>query len=69
MMPNPAIQTNRCYTVLIEETVNTGQDSPDDFEEIETILLSSEEVKHAIRCGEMQNALHITSLYQYELQL
>ncbi|GGB11897.1 NUDIX hydrolase [Macrococcus hajekii] len=67
LIPNPAIQTNRCHTVLIPETCDTGQSSPDTFETIETLLMTEEQVKKAIRSGEIQNALHLASLYQYQL--
>ncbi|WJP97646.1 NUDIX hydrolase [Macrococcus bovicus] len=67
MLPNPALQTNRCHTVLIPETTNTGQTQPDSFEVISTELMSLSEVEAAIMHGQFQNALHIASLYQYHL--
>jgi len=67
MLPNPAIQTNRCHTVLIQETIYTGQTQMDPFEVICTELMSFSEVETAIINGQFQNALHIASLYQFHL--
>ena len=49
--PNPAIQKNSCYTILVEEAQRTAEPKPDEMEDIKTILRPRKAVLDAFRNG------------------
>jgi len=55
--PNPAIQTNRCYTVLAEGAVPCGTQSLDEKEDIGVILRPLAELPRLLREGAIRHAL------------
>ena len=59
---NPAIFSNRCHFVLMEDCVRTAETHFDANEEIEMKLASPEEVLDLARRGEMKHALMLTAL-------
>lgn len=65
MDTNPAIMSNQCATVVVEQLHDTGTTTLDAFEEITTMWMSINEIEAAIKDGRFTNALHIASLYQY----
>lgn len=64
--PNPAIQTNSCYTYLISSVQRTRRQSLERNEEIEVELRSLSSVQTAIRTGEITHALVIAAFYFLE---
>lgn len=65
--PNPAIQSNFCYTVLVKDVVLEGPPSQDDMEDIECFLLSAGEVKSLVDGGEINHGLVLNALMFYNL--
>ena len=60
--PNPAIQTNRCHTFLIEGCVRVAEPSPDPGEDLGVVLLPAAEVVAAARGGRIRHALVLCAL-------
>jgi 8-oxo-dGTP pyrophosphatase MutT (NUDIX family) len=60
--PNPAIQTNRCRTYLIERCRPAGAPAPDAGEDLEVLTLPPEEVLRAARDGRITHALVLCAL-------
>ncbi len=60
--PNPALQGNSCYTLLIEKAKKVSHQNLDEMEDIETELLSVQEVFSAVDRGEIQHGLVINAL-------
>jgi ADP-ribose pyrophosphatase len=64
MHPMPALFTNRFYVYLATDATPEGRLNPDETEEVETVLVPVEQVKHYVRsgtisCGIMIAALHL----------
>ena len=64
--PNPAIQRNACYTILVEDAKKVAQPAFDDMEDIECILYSEADVRHLIITGEIDHGLVLNALMFYE---
>ena len=64
--PNPAIQGNYCYTVLVEDAVRTAEPHPDDMEEIDSILVPEQEIDRYIRDGLIEHGLVLNAFLHYE---
>lgn len=60
--PNPAIQSNRCHTVLLEGCRRVGDADPDPGEDLETVVLPADEVLAAARDGRIRHALVLCAL-------
>ncbi|HKI44894.1 MAG TPA: NUDIX hydrolase [Balneolales bacterium] len=65
--PNPAIQSNRCYTFLITNAHQVSEPNPEENEEIEPALYSLSAVGDYIRQGKITHALVIAAFYWYML--
>lgn len=65
--PNPALQGNSCYTVLVEGASKEANLSLDDGEDIETILVSVDKIKEIVMRGEISHGLVLNALYFFEL--
>ncbi len=63
--PNPALQKNRCYTVLVEDAEHVSQQMLDETEDIEVKTLPVKKVYEAIRKGQIHHGLVINALYFY----
>jgi 8-oxo-dGTP pyrophosphatase MutT (NUDIX family) len=63
--PNPAIQRNFCYTVLVRDVKQIASRSFDDMEDIECFLQSYEEVEAQIREGAINHGLVLNALMFY----
>lgn len=60
--PNPAIQTNLCYTYLARNAAPSRKKlSPDEDEELQVVLVPIEEVFERIRAKEITHALVIVA--------
>ena len=67
IFPNPAIMSNTCYTVLIE---NCRCEHPVEFdhgEDIVTRLVPVAEIPTLVAEGRIQHALVVVALYYFEL--
>lgn len=60
--PNPAIQRNFCYTVLVRGACKTASPKLDDMEDIECFLHSYEEVEALIKEGTINHGLVLNAL-------
>jgi ADP-ribose pyrophosphatase len=60
--PNPAIQSNRCHLVLVEEARRTAELEWDHDEEIEIVTLPVEEVYALARSGGITHSLVLDAL-------
>ncbi len=64
--PNPAIQSNRCHFVLIEQAALTSSTDWDPDEEIEISTLPVAEALAAARSGRISHALTLNALLLFE---
>lgn len=60
--PNPAIQGNLCYTILVENAEKTAEPHMDDMEDIECFTLPKEEVLRLIATGDINHGLVLNAL-------
>ncbi|MBT8352909.1 MAG: NUDIX hydrolase [Desulfofustis sp.] len=64
--PNPAIQGNSCYTVLVEHAVLTANQSPDDMEEIDCLRVPAQDIDRYIRDGLIEHGLVLNAFFHYD---
>lgn len=64
--PNPAIQSNRCHFVFVEDAVRTEELEWDADEEIEVTLRPAAEVLALARAGGITHALVLNALLLFE---
>ncbi|MGH8436797.1 MAG: NUDIX hydrolase, partial [Pseudomonas sp.] len=64
---NPAIQTNRLYTVVAENCEAAGPLQQDDGEDIQVRLVAPEAVPELIRAGTIHHGLVLSAWLLYEL--
>ncbi len=68
VLPNPAIQNNRCYTFLAANVVPAGVQEQDDKEDIEVVLRPLADIPGMIRDGEIRHSLVIAAFYRYFME-
>lgn len=66
--PNPALQNNRCATVLAVGACPLGEPDFDEHEECEVELSPLAVVEEKVRTGEITHALVVAALYHYDLR-
>jgi 8-oxo-dGTP pyrophosphatase MutT (NUDIX family) len=64
--PNPAIQGNSCYTILVEDAVLTAKPHPDDMEEIDWLRVPEQDIDRYIRDGLIEHGLVLNAIFHYE---
>ena len=64
--PNPAIQSNRCHFVFVEDAVRTEELEWDEHEEIEVTTLPAAEVLTLARNGAITHGLVLNALFLFE---
>lgn len=64
--PNPAIQSNRCHFVLVEDAVQSAELEWDADEEIAVTTVPVEDVLAAARSGGITHALVLNALFLFE---
>jgi ADP-ribose pyrophosphatase len=64
--PNPAIQSNRCHLVLVEDAARTAALEWDENEEIEVTTLPVDEVLALARSGGITHSLVLNALFLFE---
>lgn len=63
--PNPAIQSNWCYTVLIEDAIRVAEQNMDEMEDIEVSLISLTEMDELIKNGSITHGLVLNAMMMY----
>jgi ADP-ribose diphosphatase len=63
--PNPAIQSNRCYTYLARNARLVGEPRPDETEEISVVLTPLDELPRLVQEGKITHALVVAGLLRY----
>ncbi|MFO1477955.1 MAG: NUDIX hydrolase [Verrucomicrobiota bacterium] len=67
IFPNPAIMSNTCYTVLIENCRLTHPVDFDHGEDIETRLVPVAELPRLVAAGSIRHSLVAVALYHFQL--
>jgi 8-oxo-dGTP pyrophosphatase MutT (NUDIX family) len=67
VIPNPALQDNFCYTVLVENAQRKAIPNQDEMEDIRTILFSENELLDLIHQGRISHGLVLNGLMFYLL--
>jgi ADP-ribose pyrophosphatase len=65
--PNPAIKSNTCFTILVENCRITAATQFDHTEDLITKLVSVDEVPGLVASGKIRHSLVIAALYHFEL--
>jgi len=60
--PNPAIQNNLCYTVLVEDVRQVAEPAQDDMEDIEVLILPQDEAEQLVVDGTISHGLVLNAL-------
>ncbi len=60
--PNPSFMANSCYFVLVKGVKPLGKLNFDSGEDIETVEMTLDEVRHAIQTGTLRHSLSIAAL-------
>jgi 8-oxo-dGTP pyrophosphatase MutT (NUDIX family) len=64
--PNPAIQSNRCHFVFVEDALPTEELEWDEHEEIEVLTAPADEVLALARGGAVTHGLVLNALFLFE---
>jgi 8-oxo-dGTP pyrophosphatase MutT (NUDIX family) len=67
ILPNPAIMSNICHTVLVENCVSRHALQFDPSEDIITRLVPVADIPRLIREGKIRHSLVVVALYHYDL--
>lgn len=67
LFPNPAIQSNTCYTVLVENCRWVGEVQLDHTEDVRTRLVPVDQLGPLVAGGTIRHSLVIAGLYYFEL--
>jgi 8-oxo-dGTP pyrophosphatase MutT (NUDIX family) len=67
IFPNPAIMSNTCFTVLVENCVHKHPCAFDHSEDLVTKLMPIAEIPNLVASGRIQHSLVAVALYHYEL--
>lgn len=65
--PNPAIQDNFCYTVLVENVRKVAEPTLDEMEDIEVLTKAEDEVFALIQDGSIDHGLVLNGLMFYAI--
>lgn len=65
--PNPAIQSNFCHTVLVENARQISLPRQDDMEDISTMIVPLQEVELLLAKGDIHHGLVLNALMFYSL--
>ena len=64
--PNPAVQTNRCYSYLARDVFRVGDPTPDEHERFEHIRYPLEEIPGLIRERQITHALVVAAFQLFD---
>jgi 8-oxo-dGTP pyrophosphatase MutT (NUDIX family) len=65
--PNPATQSNRCYTFLARAARRVAPPAPEGLEEIEVVLEPAARVPELLRAGRITHALVVAGILWWQL--
>ena len=68
VFPNPAIMSNTCYTVLVENCTCCHEPELDHGEDLITRLVPLSEISQLIAAGEIKHSLVVAALYHFQLK-
>ncbi len=68
VLPNPAIQNNRCYTFLAKDVFLAGEQQLDEMEDIDVLCRPLAEIPHLIREGEISHSLILAAFFKYYME-
>lgn len=66
--PNPAIQSNQCFTYLAKDVFLAGAQEQDEKEDIEVLLLPVAEIPRLIREGDITHSLVLAAYYRFFME-
>lgn len=67
VLPNPAIQTNRCYTFLVKNCKKVSETNFDTTEHIITYTRPSKDIPELVSEGKIKHSLVVAAFYWYAL--
>jgi hypothetical protein len=67
--PNPAIQNNFCYTVLVENARRIADPKQDDMEDIEVLTLPQKKVESLVTTGSINHGLVLNGLMFFAMEM
>jgi len=67
ILPNPAIMSNLCYTILVENCRYVCEVEFDHGEDLLTKLVPVQEVPQLVAAGKIQHSLVVVALYYFDL--
>jgi len=67
VFPNPAIMSNRCYAVLVQNCRLARPLHMDDDEDLDTILFPIEQVGELVASGRIRHSLVVATLHLFDL--
>ena len=65
LFPNPAIQTNRVYVVHIRDCKRTDATDFDEFEDLQTLLYSRDNLIQAVQDGTISHCITISAISRF----
>lgn len=69
VFPNPAILSNQCHFLLVEEVEKTSETTFDVHEELETVLVPLEELKTLVKEEKISHSLALNGIFKLLLHL
>jgi len=63
--PNPAILNNECFTYAVLDVARTGEQKPDDKEDIEVLLCPLGRIPELIASGQISHALVLCAFFTF----
>lgn len=66
VQPNPALQSNWCYTILVENVKRVANQQMDEMEDIEVVTIPLEQMQQMVAQGEISHGLVLNALMFYE---
>jgi len=68
LLPNPAIQNNRCYAFLAKDVFLAGEQHLDEMEDIDVLHRPLEEIPRLIEEGKINHSLVLAAFLKYYLK-
>jgi len=65
--PNPAIMTNTCHTILVEQCTRKFETRFDPCEDLRTHLVPLDKISEMVATGRIRHSLVVAALYHFEL--
>jgi 8-oxo-dGTP pyrophosphatase MutT (NUDIX family) len=67
ILPNPAIMSNLCYTILVQNCRYVSEVEFDHGEDLVTQLVPVREIPQLVSAGKIQHSLVVVALYYFDL--